>query len=329
MIDSSPNLAVAKILAMPPIVTVIALCFNHERFVLDCLNSIRAQSHQNFQLIVTDDGSNDHSPELISDWLSKNYPAAKFIRHKKNVGICRTLNEALALAQGDYISMIATDDVWESDKIATQLTIFRTCGPDVAVVYSDASRIDENGERLPKDFIESHAPDCVRPSGNIFQELANRNFIPAMATLIRRHALESVGFYDERLAYEDYDMWLRLAQRYEFVYCPSLIARYRIVSTSIVRTTFTNPTPHYFYTVYLICMKWLPGSSLNNAQRALWSKRLLESAYGLYVANDPRAAGCLLRAAWYGRKPYVALLALAMSIGISRDLAKKITGQSS
>lgn len=295
---------------------------------MECLESIRAQTYQSFELIVTDDGSKDNSPELISDWLAKNYPAAKFIHHQANVGLCRTLNEALAHAQGEYISMIATDDAWEADKIEYQMATLHQYGPEIAVAYSDASRMDENGQRLPKDFIESHTPECTRPSGKIFSELANRNFIPAMATLIRRNALESVGWYDERLAYEDYDMWLRLAERYEFVYSPNVVARYRIVSTSLVRTLFVRPTPHYLHTVYLICMKWLPGPYLNSAQRATWGKRLWEAAYGLYVANDRRAAGCLMRAAWYGRKPYAAFLALTLSIGISRDLAKRLTERS-
>ncbi|MCY1555227.1 hypothetical protein D9M68_918650 [compost metagenome] len=147
--------------------------------------------------------------------------------------------------------------------------------------------------------------------------------------MIRRQALVDVGMYDERLVYEDYDMWLRLAAQYEFVYHPAVVARYRIVSTSLVRTIFVKPSPHYMHTVCLICMKWLPGKRLSASQRAAWLKRLWDAAYGLYVVNDPRAAACLFRAAWYGRSPYAAALALTQSLGISRDLAKRLTGRGS
>lgn len=312
-----------------PAVTVIALCFNHARFLTECLDSVAAQTFQDFQLIVTDDCSKDNSVQLIESWLKAHRPASTFIRHSVNVGLCKTLNEALAQARGEFISMIATDDAWEPDKIERQLAVARAAGAGVAVVYSDAFRMDEDGVLLEKNFIDSHTPECTRPSGRVFSELATRNFIPAMSTLIRRQALVDVGLYDERLVYEDYDMWLRLAARHEFVYCPALLARYRIVATSLVRTIFSTPSTHYMHTVFIICMKWLPGSRLNAVQREAWKNRLWDAAYGLYVANDKRAAACLWRAAWYGRKPYAALLALTAALGISRDLLRRLMGRSS
>lgn len=315
--------------ARAPAVTVIALCFNHARFLKECLDSIAAQTFQDFQLIVMDDCSQDGSAQLIEAWLARQRPGALFIRHSRNMGLCKTLNEALVQARGEFISMIATDDAWEPDKIERQLAAVSPMSTAVAVVYSDASRMDEEGKRLEKDFIESHTPQCTRPSGHIFAELANRNFIPAMSTLIRRQALVEVGMYDEQLAYEDYDMWLRLAARFEFVYCHGVVARYRIVSTSLVRTIFANPSPHYLHTVCLICLKWLPGERLTRRQRTDWAHRLWEAAYGLYVANDRRAASCLWRAAWYGRKPYAALLALTQSMGISRNMVRRLTGRAS
>lgn len=308
-------------------VTVIALCFNHARFLIECLNSIDAQTHQDFQLIVTDDCSTDDSVILIQSWLAEHRPDAIFIQHSKNAGLCKTLNEAVLRATGEYISMVATDDVWESNKIECQLKLFRIQKMDVAVVYSDASRIDESGCRLENDFIQSHTPECTRPSGRIFSELCNRNFIPAMSTLIRRQSLLDIGLYDERLAYEDYDMWLRLSERYEFVYCPGTLARYRIVSTSMVRTLFVKPSPQYEYTVYLICMKWLPQGAILPKYRQAWIKRLWQAAYGLYALGDSRAATCLWRAAWYSRKPYVAMLAITQTLGITRKVAKRLLGQ--
>lgn len=318
----------AEIPALPaPAVTVIALCYNHSKFLKECLDSIAGQTHQDFQLIVTDDCSKDESAELIHEWLLENRSDAIFIRHTENAGLCKTLNEALALAQGEFICMIATDDAWEPSKIERQLAAMHDADADVAVIYSDASRMDESGRRLEKDFIASHTPECTRPSGYIFDELSNRNFIPAMSTLIRRQALLDVGLYDERLVYEDYDMWLRLSAKYKFTYYPALLARYRIVSTSIVRTLFINPSADYYYTKYLICMKWIPGRLLSDMQRRAWTAQLWDSAYGLYVHNDTRAPVCLWQTAWRARKPYAAFLALTQSLGITRELAKKITRQ--
>ena len=111
--------------AAVPSVTVFAICYNHARFVIECLESIRNQTFGTFQLIVTDDCSTDESQAKIEAWLAAHRPDAIFIRHDRNVGLCATLNEALALATGDHISMIATDDLWEPNKIEVQLAAMR------------------------------------------------------------------------------------------------------------------------------------------------------------------------------------------------------------
>jgi GT2 family glycosyltransferase len=222
--------------------------------------------------------------------------------------------------------MIATDDAWEPDKIEHQLNLMRSLSPNVAVVYADATRMDEASQRLTPDFIEAHTPECSRPSGRVFAELANRNFIPAMATLIRRQAIIDVGGYDERLTYEDYDMWLRLAARFEFAYCPVALARYRIVATSLVRTVFFKPTAQHHLTLCLICQKWLPSGLLSPTQRGVWADRLWGSAYGLYQLGDARAKRWLWQAVRYTHKSRALLLAVACSLGISRQFAKRLTG---
>src|SRR5438270_5903624 len=114
------------------------------------------------------------------------------------------------------MSMIATDDHRQPDKIEAQSSNMENQTADTAVVYSDARCIDEDGTPLVPDFIEMHRPGLQPASGQIFALLADGNFIPAMSTLIRREAIVSVGGYDEQLSYEDYDMWLRLSQRFRF-----------------------------------------------------------------------------------------------------------------
>lgn len=309
-----------------PAVTVLAACYNHERFVIECLESIRAQTCQNFDLVVTDDGSRDGSQQLIADWLARHRPDAVFIRHAKNVGLCPTINEALAATRGQFISMIATDDAWEPDKIERQLACMRGLSTEVAVVYSNASRMDEAGAPLNGDFIEVHRPGIAPASGKIFPALADGNFIPAMSCLIRRSAVEAVGGYDERLTYEDYDMWLRLSARYEFVWLPGCVARYRIVSTSMVRTIFERPTANHSHTLLLIHDKWLRSGLLSADQKRRWSQRVWEAAHSLYVHGDSRARAALWLAFARTARPRALLLALACSIGISRNRAKRLQG---
>ena len=306
-------------------VTVIAMCFNHERFLIECLESIRFQTSQNFQLIVTDDCSRDGSAELIEVWLKKYRPDALFLRHQKNVGICKTLNEALSHAKGEYISMIATDDIWESFKIERQLEAIQGLSKNVAVVYSDASQMDEQGDPLPKNFIDFHLPDESPPSGDLFLKLLERNFIPAMATMIRLSSLRSVGGYDEQLLFEDYDMWLRLAHKYEFFFLPETVARYRIVDSSLVRTFLKGFSGNYQHSMFLIYEKWLKSGVLSPTKTALWKDEQWTIGYLLYVHGDPRAGKALFTVGVRKKRVRALLLSFGCSIGITRARAKKLT----
>ena len=319
MSDSPPHRS-----SPAPAVTVIALCYNHARFLMACLESIRAQTFQDFQLIVTDDCSKDDSPDMIAAWLAEFYPHAIFIRHAKNAGICATLNEAVALAQGHFISMIATDDTWQPHKIAAQHAVAMAQDENTAVVYSDALQMDEEGALLEGTFIGSHKKNFDAPGGAVFRQLADGNFIPAMATLIRTSAIRAVGGYDERLSYEDYDMWLRLANRYDFVFLPGTVASYRIVATSIVRTLFEKPTPRHSYSRFLIHEKWLATDRLSTSQKTIWGEKLWDSAYSLYALDDPRAGNCLWKAFFATRKLRPLLLAGTTSLGLNRTRAVRM-----
>ncbi len=310
-----------------PRVTVIALCYNHQRFLLETLESIHAQTFQDFELIVTDDASRDDSPAMIAAWLAAHRPDAAFIRHTANAGICRTLNEALALARGTYICMVATDDTWEPQRLAVQAAAFAGLPESVALVYSDAAEMDEQGVALPDNFIAHHRPGLAPPSGRVFSELADGNFIPAMSTTIRKSALAAVGGYDERLTYEDYDMWLRLAERFDIVFCPGTVARYRIVGSSMVRTLFVKPTAQHCFTNALIRQRWLGSALLNAGQRKRWAVCLSDAAYDLYLLDDRRARSVLWQAFRHASGMRAFLLALSFSMGISRKRLKRLFGQ--
>lgn len=305
-----------------PTVTVIAVCYNHERFVIECLESIRRQTFTDFELIVMDDKSSDSSVALISSWLEQNFPQAIFVAHEVNLGLCKTLNEALSLTSGEFISMIATDDTWLEHKLERQVARLRAQAENVAMVFSDAEQMDEQGNTLPQSFIDAHRPGGVPPDPQRFEQLVDGNFIPAMASLVRRSALTEVGGYDERLSYEDYDMWLRLSDRYLLDFLPGTVARYRIVATSMVRTLFVKPNTRHSYSIYLIHKHWIDSGKLTPAQRARWAEKIFTAAYSLYLANDRRAAHCLRSAARLAPRVRTVLLALSASIGLSRSRAK-------
>jgi dTDP-4-amino-4,6-dideoxygalactose transaminase/glycosyltransferase involved in cell wall biosynthesis len=220
-----------------PLVTVIVPCYNHARFVVECLESVRQQTYRNIQLIIMDDCSKDNSVAVIRDWIRAHDIQCLFIAHERNAGLCKTLNEALSHAEGKYIAGIAADDVWLPDKLAHQVAEMERLPKTIGVLYSDAYLIDADGNLLPQRFIESIRTFERPPEGNVFRELIQKNWIPVHGTLIRRSCYEQVGLYDESLSYEDLDMWLRIARCYQFAYSSRILAKYRVLPTSMSRAT--------------------------------------------------------------------------------------------
>jgi glycosyltransferase involved in cell wall biosynthesis len=186
-------------------------------------------------LIILDDASQDASVERIRRWLSQQAATHRFVAHASNAGVCRTFNEGLALSRGQYVCIVATDDLWLPHKLEAQVALMAGESAGVGVSYSDAHIIDECGRRTGQSFLEVHTSSRDCPEGDVYDRLLRDNFVPAMTTMVRRECFEVVGMYDEALSFEDWDMWLRLAQRYRFVCLPSPTAYYRIVMGSLVR----------------------------------------------------------------------------------------------
>jgi glycosyltransferase involved in cell wall biosynthesis len=181
------------------------------------------------------------------------------------MGICASLNQVLRLARGKYISMVAADDVWLSDKTARQVAMMERMPDDVGVLYSDAFQIDENGETLPQMFIEAHRKFVTPPEGFLFDVLWERNFIPAMTTLIRRDCFKKVGTYDEDLCFEDWDMWMRISRRFRFAYDNIPTSKYRIVSNSATRAISERMRrSEELFRVKCFCRGWLNAEQERN-----------------------------------------------------------------
>lgn len=253
-----------------PLVSAIVLNYNQARFVIDCLEAVKAQDYPNLELIVNDDASKDDSVAVIEAWLARNNIPHQFLKNKTNQGVCRSLNNTLKIARGKYVSGIAADDVWLPGKLRTQVEMLEKLPERVGVVYSDALQMDENGKLLPEKFIETHRNFEAMPAGNIHQVLWEDNFIPAMATLTRRECFDRVGLYDETLFYEDWDMWLRISRCYDFAYSDQASAKYRLVGSSMIRSQW----PRMVDAMCQMCIKHLKYEKLDRETRRLAAGKL-------------------------------------------------------
>lgn len=220
---------------MQPLVTIIAVCYNHEKYVEETLNSIVNQTYKNIQLIIMDDFSSDNSVQIINEWIEKNKKECTFIPHKQNQGLCKTLNEALTYTKGQYYQAISCDDVLMPEKILKQINVFFE-NPAIAVVCSNVLEIDEKSNILPKKDSNIEFVYGLRKSEELFKTLISRNIINAPTVLIRKEYIPITNVYDENLISEDWDLWLKLAYNYDFYFMNEYLVKYRIIGSSMSNT---------------------------------------------------------------------------------------------
>lgn len=201
-----------------PIISVVIPVYNGEKTIQETIESVLKQTYQEFEIIAIDDGSQDNTLAIINSIQDQRIKVFSY----PNAGLSASRNRGFARASGEFIAFLDADDLWTQDKLESQLELLQQ-NPQAAVAYSWTDHIDESGKFLKPASYTS----C---SGNIYERLLIGNFLSCGSnTLIRAESLKQVGGFDESLkAAEDWDMWLRLAPRYDFVVVPRPQVLYRV-----------------------------------------------------------------------------------------------------
>ncbi len=206
-----------------PLISVIIPVYNGEKTIRETVNSVLEQTFSDFELIIINDGSTDSTLDVIS---SINDPRIKVFSYP-NGNLSASRNRGISHAKGEYIAFLDADDLWTPDKLEGQYQALQN-NPEAAVAYSWTDYIDESSQFLRPG---SH----VTLNGNVYPYLLVVNILENGSNpLIRRQALEAVGQFDSSLlSAEDWDMWVRLAARYQFVAVPLPQILYRVSARSM------------------------------------------------------------------------------------------------
>ncbi|MFY0686969.1 MAG: glycosyltransferase family 2 protein [Cyclobacteriaceae bacterium] len=272
-----------------PLVTVICLCYNHEDYVMEALQSVANQMYGNVEVIICDDASTDASKSEI-EAFAQSHPDCKTIFHEQNLGNCRSFNECLKYASGQFIIDLAADDILAPDRISTGISVFEELGYDYGVLYSNAQLINAKGEPLGLHDKED------QPQGNLYQQLVERYFICPTSMMMRREVFEVLSGYDETLSYEDFDFWIRSSRTFLYGYQPEVLVSKRILKKSLSQSQSKFANKHQKSTL-AVCRK-ISKLNRNMKERAALSKRVwYECGQCLKTGNlhlIPGFVGCLL-----------------------------------
>lgn len=243
-----------------PLVTVVALSYNHEEFLVETLDSIQNQTYKNIQLIILDNNSQDNSVGKISEWIKDCALEPLFIPNQKNLGVCAALNLALNHTKGEFFQFISCDDILSNDKIELQVSIFDDLPQSVAFLYGNFDFIDENGKVLPElnrfDKNGWHSVSDL-PAGRIKAEFIHNYSLCAPTLLYRTSCINEIGKYDEEIPFEDFQMNIRLLEKYACKGMIEILCQYRILSNSFYNSTSDLRVERN----YLHTMKYIYGQS--------------------------------------------------------------------
>ncbi|MBL7857901.1 MAG: glycosyltransferase [Cyclobacteriaceae bacterium] len=265
----------------PPLVSVICLCHNHARFVREAIESVLLQTYPNIQLLVVDDASTDESVTVIQDLIAA-YPSITFLSLRKNVGNCKAFNHGLALTTGAFIIDLAADDVLLPERIENGVQSFQEHSPDYGVHFSDAEWIDEAGQHVYNH--SEKFPHHTIPQGDVYRHLIERYFICSPSMMFKREVMEYMGGYDETLAYEDFDFWIRSSRKFNYCYTPAILVKKRIVKDSLSERQFKHGSLQQEST-YQVCKKIYKLNRTREEKRALQRRVYYEIGVNLRLYN--------------------------------------------
>lgn len=203
-----------------PHVSVIIPTFNRAHFLADAIDSVLAQSYRDFEVIVVDDGSTDDTVTLLERYNGRVHYVMQ--RHLERSA---ARNTGIALANGELLAFLDSDDMWLPEKLAQQVEML-AARPQIGVVHAAYTRIDAAGRVVPWP-IGRERPGA---SGRIYERmLTMRCSVLMSSTLLRRELLlPGEGFRPELTTAEDAELLLRLAQRTEFGYLSTPLVLYRL-----------------------------------------------------------------------------------------------------
>ncbi|HEV7666028.1 MAG TPA: glycosyltransferase [Chloroflexota bacterium] len=213
----------------PPIVSVVMPVYNVERYVEEAVRSILGQSLRDLELIVIDDGSTDATPAIL-DEVAHGDQRMRVVRQGR-AGAIAGFNRGAAAARGHYLAWLGGDDVACPNRLAVQVA-FLDAHPDVAAVGGSVIVIDATGQTVGSLRYPT-ASDAIE------KMLVSANPIAAPAALIRKAAFEAVGrCRSPFVGAEDYDLWLRLSERYTLANISDTVVYYRVHDNQVSSRSF-------------------------------------------------------------------------------------------
>ena len=235
------------------LVSVLIPAYNHENYIQETIESIINQTYPNIELIILDDGSKDKTWEKITELKPKceNRFVKIHFETKQNEGTCITLNKLLKLSSGEFVYIIASDDLAKPQAIEKEVKFLQN-NPDYALAVGDNEYVDSMGKQIfrtqkaftsniknakyktVKEFLSSKLKiDFLSDDFGSYKTLYKENYIPN-GYLIRKNIFETIGNFTKNAPLEDFWLMLQISKYKKMIYIDEILFSYRIHDTNTI-----------------------------------------------------------------------------------------------
>ena len=209
-----------------PKVSVCIPNYNNGQFIGEAIQSVLNQSYGDFELIIVDNCSTDNSVTEINRFSD---PRIKIYKNDKNIGFLKNWNKCISLVNGEYVSLLHSDDKYEPDMIKREVEIFDS-NPNVGLVFSPVKQIDSKGDCIGYSKSPFNSTRVIK-GDDFFKELIMENHVPTPSVMVRKECYDILGSFDEYVGPPcDWEMWLRVSLYYDVAFISEPLAHYRIHS---------------------------------------------------------------------------------------------------
>lgn len=276
-----------------PLISVVMNCYNSGKYLREAIESVRAQTYQNWEIIFWDNQSTDDSAAIFKSYDDLRL---KYFFAPEHTTLGEARNQAIAQVHGEWVGFLDCDDLWLPQKLDKQVAIIHEEGQDLGLVYGHMRVMMDENQNLSSwaQRMSTHqkkAKLAQLPEGLIFEKLLLQNFVPLLSALVRRSALHQVGRINPHYKQaEDYDLFLKVAKEFKARAVQEVVAVYRVHGAN---ATQTQQTIGFGETMHIM-RNYLPLKAAQKAIRVHCAHELIRrvrSKQGLQLSELMEKSG--------------------------------------
>lgn len=225
-----------------PLVSVVVVTYNSSRTIMETLNSVKAQTYQNLELIISDDCSTDNTVKIVNDWLEANkkrFVKTLLLTSPTNTGVAPNGNRGNRAASGVWIKGIAGDDTFvpEAMEEYVRFCIENQC--DICFAKMKTFGIDEKANQSNTEVLNKMYRDMQLPTRKLqYKTALKRHFLPGPGVFIKKSFFEEIGGFNEKYPLtEEYDFEIRVMQRTKIYFLDKYLVNWRIRPDSLCHSS--------------------------------------------------------------------------------------------